>query len=155
MGLEQHAAEVHVMPVGEVTTVTQAEPQNFRSGLHEGQIGGEIRGRAGVRLDVGVGGAEEFLGPVARQSLRLVHELAATVVAPSGIAFRVLVREYASHRFHDREAGEILARDHLQLSTLTMELVCEHFGDGGIDGLQKVHHFSFRVSSSRVRAARR
>ena len=54
-----------------------------------------LRLAAGVRLDVGVLGAEELLGPVDGQLLDLVDDLAAAVVALAGIALGVLVGEAA------------------------------------------------------------
>ena len=91
-------------------------------GLQHGGVGGLVGLRAGVRLHVGVLGAEELLGAVARQVLHDVGELAAAVVALAGIAFGVLVGEDAAGGFEHRFGGEVLAGDQLELGVLALRL---------------------------------
>ena len=85
--------------------------------------------RAAVRLDVGVLGAEQLLGPVAGQVLDHIDVLAAAVVPPAGIALGILVGQHAADRLHHRGAGVVFAGDHLQPVLLAML-----FGrDGGVN----------------------
>jgi hypothetical protein len=67
-----------------------------------------------MRLHVGVFGAEQLLGAIARQVLHDVGELAAAVVALAGIAFGVLVGEDAAGGFEHGFGGEVLAGDQLE-----------------------------------------
>ena len=69
---------------------------------------------AGVRLDVGVLGAEERLGAVAGEVLDLVDDLAAAVVALAGNALGVLVVEPRAERLEHRDRGEVLRGDELE-----------------------------------------
>ena len=86
----------------------------------------------GVRLHVGVVGAEERLGAVDRELLELVDDLAAAVVALPGIALGVLVRRHGADRLEDRRPGEVLRRDQLDLVALPVELAPEQRRDVGI-----------------------
>ena len=79
------------MPMGQVAAVGKVEAQNRVARLEYRRIGRGVGLGAGVRLHVGVLGAEELLGPVARQVLHHVAELAAAVVAPPRVALGVFV----------------------------------------------------------------
>src|SRR5207247_11046896 len=85
--------------VREVAAVGEILPHDGVAGLAGGKIHGEIRGAAGVRLDVGVGHTEQAPGALLGQPLDLVHVLVAAVVAATGIPFRVFVGEDGAHRF--------------------------------------------------------
>src|SRR2546430_16587927 len=88
------------LPAGrEVGAVGEILPHDGVAGLAGGKIHGEIGGAAGVRLDVGVGHAEQAPGALLGQPLDLVHVLVAAVVAAPGIPFRVFVGEDGAHRF--------------------------------------------------------
>ncbi len=71
--------------------------------------------------------AEQLAGPLDRQVLGHVDELAAAVVALAGIAFGILVRHHRTLRFHHGAAHDVLAGDQLDLVALAAKLV----GDGG------------------------
>ena len=75
----------------------------------------------GVRLQVGVIGAEEGLRPLDADGLGLVHLGAAAVVATAGIALGVLVAQRGAERGQDRGAGEVLAGDQLQAAAQPVE----------------------------------
>ena len=107
----------------------QVEPQHGVARLDGRQVDGQVGLAAGVRLHVGVLGAEQLLGPVAGQVLDHVDVLAAAVVAPAGIAFGVFVRQHAADGLHDGRAGVVFAGDHLQAVLLAVHLG----GDGGPD----------------------
>ena len=68
-------------------------PSTVSPGCEHGHEDGHVRLRAGVRLDVGVLGAEELLRALDRERLGDVDELAAAVVALARIALGVLVGE--------------------------------------------------------------
>ena len=123
------ARDVQLHAVRQVAAVGQVEAQHRVARLQGGQVDGRVGLGAGVRLHVGVLGAEELLGPVAGQVLDHVDVLAAAVVAPAGIALGVLVRQHAAHGLHHGGAGVVLAGDHLQAVLLPGDLA----GNGGPD----------------------
>ena len=85
-------------PVDEnVYLYTQYEPADARrvfAGFEQPEVHRHVRARARVRLDVRVLRPEQRAGPVDRELLDLVDELAAAVIALAGIAFSIFVREY-------------------------------------------------------------
>src|SRR5205823_4857209 len=99
------AGEVEVHAVGEVAAVGQAHGKHRVAGLQAGEVGGHIGLGAGVRLHVGVGGAEELLDALDGQGLGDVHVLAAAVVALAGVALGVLVGQHAALGGEDGGAG--------------------------------------------------
>ena len=111
----------------------QLEPHQRVAGIQQRVVDGGVGLRAGVRLDVGVLGAEQRLGAVDRQLLGDVDELAAAVVALAGIALGVLVVQDRALALEHRHRGEVLRRDHLERALLTVELERQHLGDLGID----------------------
>ena len=88
--------------VGEVAALVERHAQHGVAGLEQREIGGGVGLRAGVRLDVGVLGAEELLGAVDGEPLDLVHDLAAAVVALAGQPLGVLVGHDVGHRLQRR-----------------------------------------------------
>ena len=114
----------------------EAEREDRVARLQQREVGGHVRLRAGVRLHVGVLGAEELLRPVDRELLDLVDHLAAAVVALAGIALRVLVRRHGADGLEHARPGEVLGRDQLDLPALALELAAEQPGDVRVDLLQ-------------------
>ena len=107
----------------------QLEAEDLVARVDQGvQHGGVGRG-AGVRLDVGVLGAEQLLGAGDREVLRDVDLLAAAVVAAARVALGVLVGQHGALRLQDRAGDEVLARDHLERALLAGELTVEDGGD--------------------------
>src|SRR5205823_4323746 len=92
-----------------------------------------VRLRARVWLYVRVLGAEELLRAVDRELLDGVDELAAAVVAPTGIALRVLVRRDRADGLEDRRPREVLRSDQLDLPALALQLPPEELRDLWID----------------------
>ena len=111
----------------------QLEPHQRVAGLQQRVVDGGVGLRAGVRLDVGVLGAEQRLGAVDRQLLGDVDVLAAAVVALAGIALGVLVGQHRALALEHRHRDEVLRGDHLQRALLALELERQHLGDLGID----------------------
>ncbi|MNF91970.1 hypothetical protein D3C84_745950 [compost metagenome] len=108
--------------MGQVTAVGQAHAEDGVAGLQQGQVHGAVGRGTGVRLDVGVIGAEQLLGALDGQRLNLVDVLAATVVALARITFGVFVGQAAALRFHHALAGVVLRRDQLDVIFLTLLL---------------------------------
>ena len=96
------------MPVCEVSTVREVQPQDGIAGLNERGVSRHVGGRAGMRLHVGVLGPEELLGAIARQVLDHVGEFASAVIALAGIAFCILVGEDGARGFEHGLADEVL-----------------------------------------------
>ena len=95
-GVEPLAGEVDLRPVGQVAAVRQRHRQHRVAGHEEGRVRGEVGAGARVRLQVGVLGAEELLGPRDADQLGLVDLGAAAVVATARVALGVLVGQRAS-----------------------------------------------------------
>ena len=96
--------EVDLEAVGEVAAVIEAQRENRVARLHQPEVDGHVRLRAGVGLDVRVLGAEERLRAVDRELLDLVDDLAAAVVALARIALGVLVGRHGADGLEDRRA---------------------------------------------------
>jgi hypothetical protein len=91
---------------------------------------------AGVRLHVDVVGAEQFTCAGDGERFGHVHELAAAVVAPAGVALGVLVRQDAAGRFEHGQADEVLGGDQLEALVLPPPLVRDGARDLRVDLLQ-------------------
>ena len=86
--VEVLAREVQRVAVREVAAVGEVHAQDRVAGLEHRQVDGHVRLRAGVRLHVGVLGAEQRLRAVDGQRLDDVDVLAAAVVAPARDSLR-------------------------------------------------------------------
>ena len=96
----QPAGEVDLHAVRQVPAVGQVEAQMVSPGWIRACIDRGVGLRAGVRLHVGVFGAEQRLDPVDRELLDHVDVLAAAVVAPARVALGVLVGQHRTLRLH-------------------------------------------------------
>ena len=130
--LEELAGEVDRRAVGEVAAEVEAHGEQRVAGLGQGEVGRHVGLRAGVRLDVGVLGAEELLGPVDGELLDLVHHLAAAVVALARVALGVLVGEGRAGGLQHRRGDEVLAGDELEPVGLAAGLLADEPGDLGV-----------------------
>ena len=131
--LVELARDVDLHPVREVAAVRQREAHHRVARVEQRVVDGGVRLGAGVRLHVGVVGAEQRLRAIDRELLDDVDVLAAAVVALAGIALGVLVREDAPLRLEDRGGHEVLAGDHLQRALLAFELTADRLGHLGVD----------------------
>ena len=122
--------------VRQVASVRKRHPHEQLTRRDEGHEGREVGLGPGVRLHVGVLGAEELLEPVDGQLLDLVHDLAAAVVPPARVPLGVLVGQRGAHGVDHRPAGEVLAGDQLQPMLLPAQLGIDEPGDSRI-GLAK------------------
>ena len=119
--LVELAGEVQAHAVGQVTAVREVEAEQRLPRFHQRLQHRGVGLRAGMRLDVGEVGAEQFLGAVARDVLHHVDVFAPAVVATARITFGVFVGEHTALRLQDRAWHEVLRRDHLQRVALTAQ----------------------------------
>ena len=131
------AREIQRMAVRQVAAVREIHPEHRVARLQQREVHGHVRLRAGVRLHVGVLGAEQLLRAVDGERFGDVDELAAAVVALARIAFGVFVRQHRARRLQDRLADEILRRDQLEAVVLPVQLVANGLSDLGI-GVREV-----------------
>ena len=117
------------MAVRQVAAVRQVHAEHGVARLEQRQVDRHVRLRAGVRLHVGVVGAEQRLRARDRRALDDVDELAAAVVALARIALGVLVRQHRAGGFEHRAADEVLRRDQLEAAVLAVQLVAKRGGD--------------------------
>ena len=138
--LVELAGEVELVAVGEMAAVGEIEAEDGVAGLQDGHVGGGVGLRAGVRLHVGVLGAEDLLGAVAGEVLDHVGELASAVVAAAGIALGVLVGEDRAGSLKHGVADEVLGGDHLEAFVLAEDFVFDGGGDLGIGLRERKRH---------------
>ncbi len=128
-GVEQLARGIDLGAVGQVAAMRQRHAQDGVARLQQREIHRLVGLRAGMRLHVGVVGAEQLLDPVYGQLLCDVDVLAAAVVALARIAFGVLVGEHAALGFHHPRAGVVLAGDQLDVVLLAAGLGGDGLGE--------------------------
>ena len=87
------AGEVQRMAVREMSAVGKVHPHDGVSRFQHREVDRHVGLASGVRLDVDMFGAEQLFRALDGETFDDVHELAAAVVTPSGIAFGILVRE--------------------------------------------------------------
>ena len=91
-------------------------------------------------LRVRVLGAEERASQVVRTRLDRIDVVAARVQAVARSALGVLVAQPVAHREQHRGAGEVLARDQLEVGPLVDELTQDRVRDVGFhagDGVER------------------
>ncbi len=130
--LEELAGEVHRGAVREVAALGERQREDAVPGPQQGEVRGHVRLRPGVRLDVGVLGAEERLGAVDGELLDLVDHL-----APAE-AFGVLVGQRRSGRLEHRLGDEVLAGDQLEPVGLPRRFLADQLRDFRVDGGQRL-----------------
>ncbi len=121
-GVEQLAGEVDLGAVRQVAAVVEAHAEDRVARLQQREIDGGIGLRTGVRLHVGVVGAEQLLRALDRQTLGDVDELAAAVVALAGITLGVLVRQHRALGLEHPRARVVLGGDQLDVVFLALAL---------------------------------
>jgi hypothetical protein len=120
--VEPLAGEVDRRAVGQMSAMREAHAQYRVPRRQQGEVRRQVGLRPSVRLHIGVVGAEELPGPVARDVLDDVDLLATAVVALAGQAFSVLVGENGAGRLEHRGRREVLRRDELDGAALALEL---------------------------------
>ena len=137
--LEVLAAHVDRAAVRQVTAVREVHAHDRVTRRQEGEEHSHVGLCAGMRLDVGIGCAEELLRAVDGQLLDDVDVLAAAVVALAGVAFGVFIRQHAALCFHHGFGDDVLRRDELELRALAIELQVNLFRDFRVRLFQGVH----------------
>ncbi len=136
-----HAAgEIQGMAVRQVAAVGKIHSEDCVVFLQGGHVDGDVRGGAGMRLDVGVFRAEELLGAVDGQLLDFVGVLAATVVALAGIALGIFVGEDGAHGFEDGFGDEVFRGNEFEAGGVAAGFVAEEIGDLRVDGIERAVH---------------
>ena len=92
-----------------------------------------------MRLDIGIFGIIDLLQPVDGQLFDLVHDLAAAVIAFSGIALCILVGADRTHRLQHIIAYIILGGNQLESRRLPFPFVPDQ-----IENLKILFHMRFR-----------
>src|SRR3569833_3124236 len=128
------AGDRHRRPGGQMATARELERQKGVTGLHERQVHGEVGGRAGVRLHVGVRDAEQRAGAGLGQLLHRVHDLLTLVVALARVALGVFVGEHRPGGLEHGRRDVVLRRDEPELVVLAGGLRLDEVGDVGVGG---------------------
>jgi hypothetical protein len=115
--------------VGQVPAHRQVHAENGVAWIKRGIVDGEVGLSAGVRLHVGVVGAEEGAHAVAGEVLDDVDLLAPAVVALAGEPLGVLVRENGASCLKHGHRDEVLRRDELDGAALACKLGVDRRGD--------------------------
>ena len=129
----QLAGDVQLHAVGQVATVCQGQAHDGVAGVQQCVHDGVVRLRTGVRLDVGVLCAEEFLHAGNSEGLNDVDEFAAAVVAAAGVTLSVLVGQYRALAFEDGTGDEVLGCNHLEGVLLALALQLNGFCNLGVE----------------------
>ena len=115
--------EVDVMPVREMPAVIEIEREDPITGIEHREVHPHVRLRATAGLDVRVLRAEEVLRAGNGEFLDGIDVFTAAVVARSGIALGVLVRQDRALCLEDRRRDVVLRGDHVEGPLLALALV--------------------------------
>ena len=127
--LEPLARHVDRRAVAEMAAGGEVQPEEGVARLHQRKERCDVGRRPGVRLDIGMLGAEQFLHPVDGERLGNVDVLATAVIALARQAFGVLVGEHRTLRFEHRAADDVLRRDQFDLVALATKLLADRVKD--------------------------
>ena len=116
----------------EVAAVRQIETHEGVARLQDGEEYRHVGLGARVRLYVGVFGPVELADALDSQTLHLVHDLAAAVVAGGRIAFGVFVGQYRAHGLHNLVADEILGCDQFDAVHLSLTFRSDQIENLGV-----------------------
>ena len=130
--------------MGQVAAVGEAHAQNGVAGLQYGSVNRLVGLRTGMRLNIGVFGAEQFFHAVDGKLLCNIDVFAAAVIAFAGVAFSVFVGQLRPLCFH-HGATDIVFRSN-QLDVVLLALVfggdrSRQFGIVLLDGYAFRKHF--------------
>ena len=125
----EQAAGVDRRAVGEVAAVVEAQAEHRVAGLQQRLVHAHVGVGTGVRLHVGVLGAEQLLGAIDGELLDRVDDGVAAVVALARVALGVLVGEHRTDGTHDGGRREVLAGDQLDAGRLALDLTLDERRD--------------------------
>lgn len=130
-------AQLRPVGLAEVVDVADArlgEGRGLDAGGEDGPEGDQVGVDAGVRLGVGVLGAEELAGVLGGEGLDGVDVAAAGVEAAADGALGVLVAEPVAHGQQGGRGGVVLRRDQLEHLALVGDFLTDGVGDAGLHG---------------------
>ena len=130
--LEPFAGHVDRRAVRQVAARIEVEAHEGVARLQQRQEHRLVHLAAGVRLHVGEVAAEQLLGPLDRQFLGDVDELAAAIVALARIALGIFVGHDRALRLEHGARDDVFRGDQLDLVALAAELVADRAEDLGI-----------------------
>ena len=148
-GLEIFTRHVDRRTVREVSSVCKVQSHERIARLHAGEENGHVGLCARMGLHVGVLRAVETADALDGQRLDLVHDLAAAVVARSGIAFGVFVGQDRTHGLHHLVADEVLRSDQFDAMHLAVAL-----GGNQIENLGISFHIVIRILECCLRSVK-
>ncbi len=131
-GLEPFARDVGARAMGQVPAGGQRHAEDRVARLEQRQIHRLVGRGAGMRLNIGEAAIEQRLGPLDRQAFGNVDKLAATVIAPTGIALGVFIGQHRALRLEHPARDDILAGDQLYLRLLAVQLAGDGFRQFGV-----------------------
>ena len=115
--------------VGQMAACCEIETHERVARLHQRHEHALIGLAAGVRLNVGVAAAEQHAGALDRERLGDIDELAAAVVSPARIAFRVFVGQHRPLSLEHGARDDVFRGDELDLVALTAQFELDCAGD--------------------------
>ena len=124
--------------MGQVSAVGQVHAHNGVARFEQAQEDRKVGLGAGVRLNVGMGRAEEFFDPIDGNLFNLIDKFAAAIVALRRQAFRIFVGQDRALRFHYCWRGEVFAGNEFKMIALTIEFLADESGDRGVMFGEKV-----------------
>ena len=131
-GVVELAGNIHRSAVGEVAAVGETHAQNGVARLQYAGIHGLVGLRAGMRLHIGIFGAEKFFHAVDGQLLGHIDMLAAAVIAFARIAFGIFVGELAALGFHHGAADVVFRGNQLNVVLLALNFGGHGCGQLGV-----------------------
>ena len=141
------------MAVRQVSAMRQVHSQHRVAWLQHRQIHRHVGLTAGVRLHIGMLGAEEFFCAFDGKTLHNVGILTPAVVTPARIPLRIFVRENRTACFQDSIVSEVFGRDHFQAGFLTAFFILNCGINFRIDLSKWDINAIHRTSSRRLRPA--
>ena len=127
--LEPAAGQIDRRAVGQMAAGGEVEPHEGVARPHQRQEHLGVGGRAGMRLHVGKGAAEQLGHALDREPLDDVDELAAAVIALARQPFGILVGEDRALRLQHGAADDILGRNQLDLVALPAQFAPDRICD--------------------------
>jgi len=118
--------------VGQMTARGQRQAEEGIARLQQRHEDRAIGLGAGMGLNIRKAAVEQTLGARNRNSLDDVDILAAAVIAPARIAFRIFVGEHRALRFEHSAADDVLGGDELEMILLALGLGKDGVGNLGI-----------------------
>ena len=127
--MEIFAGEIHGASVRQMSAVGETHAHHRITRFKQRKIHRSIRLRTGMRLNVGVLRTEKLLRALAGDVLDHIHIFAAAVIAMSGIALGIFVRQMRTDRRHHCGAYEVFGSNQLNMVALTSKLIIHRLTD--------------------------